>query len=152
MSEPSYWSSLLSNRVARRRFIQVVAGSGAAAGAISLIGCGGDGDGGAKKQPEDKSGLVSKAVDTSSQAKAGGVLPLYETSDTPGFDGLTNASSIVNRENAFAYSLLIGPKVFNKAKGEGIATGVDPETAESYEVSPDGLQLTFKIRPNMKFD
>src|SRR5215213_8650229 len=90
MADRSYWMSTssgridtpeLGNRLSRRR---AMAAAGAAAGAAAfLAACGGNGS---SKSGSDKSGLVSQPVDTSKQARPGGLNKWYLNSEPAGFD------------------------------------------------------------------
>src|SRR5262245_28059847 len=85
MAAPSYWSSLLGSRLARRRGL--AAAGATALGAAFLAACGGSDDGGSGKSKEPASSLVAKKADTTKTAKTGGVLKLSRNGDTTtGFD------------------------------------------------------------------
>src|SRR6266511_2952167 len=144
----NYWRSIRYRRLSRRRAIAATAGLGSAGIALSLIGCGGgDGDessGGTKT-------AVAKPVDTTSQAKPGGVLKHFMTGEPAHFDALVSANAnVVNFVTPYAY-----PRLLKWALGK-YPTPADgtPEgyAAESFEVSPDKLQVTFKLRQAMKWD
>jgi peptide/nickel transport system substrate-binding protein len=143
----SYWAtSVLRSRISRRRALSGAAGLGAAAAALSLVGCGGGGDG----KHEDLSGIVVKGSDTTSKAVKGGILKGQKTSDAQHFDPLSGGSSQIFDHTSHVYSRLLRYKVgtYDKpATGELLG-----DAATSWELSPDHLTLTMKLRPNMKFD
>ncbi len=121
----------------------------AAAAAAFLAACGGgddDGDGGGSGSTGSQgSGLEYEPVDSTSQAKAGGVLRHYANADIAHFDALaSNSASTVNFGSVFAYNRLLK---FKSGKYPGVADGTsEGEMAESWEVSPDKLTLTMKLR------
>jgi peptide/nickel transport system substrate-binding protein len=146
----NYWHKTLARRISRRR---ALAATGAGAlGAAFLAACGGDDNGGSGGgSGTDRSGLLTEAKDTTSSAKQGGVWPHYVTDEVRTMDPLNNASAGTGINNqAFAYSRLFQWKpgvLANPVGGEFV-----PDAAQSYEQSPDGLTLTFKLNPNVKFD
>jgi hypothetical protein len=81
----NYWQSVLTKRVGRRRAIAVTGATSAAAAFLAACGGGSDEPSG----PSDRSGLVTEAVDTSKQAKAGGVLKHSRNADIANFDPAT---------------------------------------------------------------
>ena len=121
----------------------------AAAAAAFLAACGGgddDGDGGGSGSTGgNSSGLEYTPVDSTSQAKAGGTLRHYANADIAHFDALaSNSASTVNFGSVFAYNRLLK---FKPGKHPGVADGTsEGEMAESWEVSPDKLTLTMKLR------
>jgi peptide/nickel transport system substrate-binding protein len=142
----SYWHDTLSRRLSRRRAIVVAGGS--TAGAAFLAACGGGSDsGGEAKTTKDSSGLLVQPVDTSKQAKRGGILKRNLASDLPNLDPHQNNAPVVP-----FYETVMGRLLGFKA---GILTPaseeVDGDLAESWELSPDKLQITFKMRPNTKW-
>ena len=62
----SYWSSVLKRRLSRRRAIAATGASAAAAAFLAACG-------GSDNESGDSNELVTKPVDTSKQAKRGGV-------------------------------------------------------------------------------
>ncbi|HEX5369803.1 MAG TPA: ABC transporter substrate-binding protein, partial [Dehalococcoidia bacterium] len=168
----SYWSDVVWRRVTRRRAL--VATGGGALGAAFLAACGSSnnksstgtgassgsgssgtssGSGGASGSTASASnGLIATPVDTTAQAKAGGTIKDYYTAELTDMDALHwNTASTVNLISVFAYPRLLkfttvaAPKTNDGSMVEG-------ETAASYEVSPDNLTLTMKLRPGMKWD
>jgi ABC-type transport system substrate-binding protein len=129
----------------------VAAAAGAAAPALTLAGCGVlDGGDGTSGVAGDRSGLLSKPEDTTARAVRGGILPSYAVGDTPSFDG--NATPVASYWNDYAYTRLLNFRVANLTKGEKVTNEVEPYGAESWEVSPDGLHYTFKLRPDGALD
>ncbi len=98
------------------------------------------------------SGLITSPQNTLSQAKAGGVIKDFYTAELTHMDALlSNSASTVNLISVFAYPRLMKFKVVETPdSNDGSMT--EGETAESMEVSPDGLTVTFKLRQNMLWD
>ena len=136
----SYWASILDTRISRRRAVAATAGS--AAGAVLLVACGG-GD----ESDSDNSGLVTPPVDTLKQAKRGGTLKERTFADPPTLDIYT-ANNPLNAIVSPTYSSLFQFKPgYMKPTEKEIA----PDLVESWEWSPDGLQVVMKIRQDVKF-
>jgi peptide/nickel transport system substrate-binding protein len=142
----NYWSSVLDRRINRRR---ALAATGAmTAGAALLAACGGSDSGGSSGgNSAKKSSLVLDPEDTSKQAKKGGVLKDRNFGDPPSLD-VIQATVSWNTFGFGVYSSLVQP-----APGYKVPAGEDllPDIAESWETSPDGMTITLKIRPNVKF-
>ena len=143
----SYWDRTLSTRVKRRRLI---AASGATAlGGAFLAACGGDDDDGGGGSGGDSSGLLAKTEDTTSSAKPGGTLVFPLPSEN--FLNMDPYGVTIGSAHApWGYSRLV---MYRPAKYPNTPQGeVDPDGAQSWEMSPDGLRFTFKLRPNLKLD
>ncbi len=140
----SYWNSVLNNRLSRRRALAATGGLGAAAAFLAACG-GGDSksdDGG------NKSSLVTDPVDTTKQAKRGGTLKWFAGNEPAHLDVQLDQAPM-NQHKNMVYGHLV-----NVASGLGKPPsfeGVAPEMAESWEYSPDRLQVTFKLRQGVKF-
>src|SRR5688572_29319171 len=104
MSE-SYWARVLNQRTSRRRAL--AATGGAAAAATLFAACGGSDDGG---NEEAANSVLTQPVDTTKQAKRGGIikdrLPL---GDPPTLDVLT-ANNPHNAVGPHVYSSLLQTK------------------------------------------
>ncbi|HLF80092.1 MAG TPA: ABC transporter substrate-binding protein [Dehalococcoidia bacterium] len=149
MSAKSYWDGFTQQRLSRRRAL--VATSAGAASAAFLAACGGDDSGGGSKAPVDRSGLLHVPVDTTAQAKSGGVLKTNLNGDLLHHDGLISTSAaVLSSSVAYAYQRLVKWELTPYSKVvPGTIVG---DLAESFEFSPDKLQLTMKIRPGVKWD
>ena len=136
----SYWQKMLNQRLSRRRSLSL-AGSAAAA---LVVSCSGD-DSGSTTQGTS-SNLLTEAADTTTQVKKGGTLRLSATSDVPSLDVQQNYTG-----NDFFFSTagrLVVPKAgYMKTLGEE----PEGEIAESFEYSPDDLQITLKLRPGIRW-
>jgi peptide/nickel transport system substrate-binding protein len=165
-----YWDRVLTNRISRRRGLGALGGGTAAAaflaacggddddgGGVSTTGGGGTGGtgaattGGGSTGGTASSGLVTLPTDTAAQGKAGGVWKHFTRGDATHFDSLVqDTSQVVSISGYLGYAKLLKWKV---GRYPDIADGTsEGEHAEKWEESPDHLTLTFKLRPNMKFD
>jgi ABC-type transport system substrate-binding protein len=144
-----YWNSFLERRVSRRRALAATGGSAAAAAFLAACG-GSDAD---DKAPRDVSGLLSQPVDTSEKVVRGGTWPGFIQADVPHFDSIGRYHTGANAQNLYSYSVLVDNKPYNVTEGETYPEwAFDAEGAESWEYSPDGLTLTWKLRNGLKTD
>ena len=132
-----YWKTITDQRASRRRLI--VATGGAALAAAALAACGGS------KSSEPS--LSTRPADTSKRAKRGGVLKHYMPSDGASFDPSTQNTTVFQvLKMAYTPLLRYEPSVLTSPTSEIISN-----LAESWEFSPDRLQLTLKLRPGVKW-
>ena len=143
----AYWR----RQISRRRALRSAALGTAGLAGVLAVGCGGgDSGGGDSAQPADTSGLLSPRVNTTKQAVPGGVYQTYIGSDVTHMDSLAATDFQSGREGALVYSRLLKYKAGTMdSRADG---SVEGDAAESWEVSSDGLQVTFKIRPGVLFD
>jgi peptide/nickel transport system substrate-binding protein len=137
-----YWTRPLQSPQKRRRFL-VGAASGAGAAAF-LAACGGSNDNEARSSG---SSLVTESKDTSSQAVRGGALRGYLASDTPTLDPSTPTFPL-NSIAGYALGTLLNEKPGYLEPPRGELYG---DLAQSWEESPDRLQITIRIKPNVKW-
>jgi ABC-type transport system substrate-binding protein len=146
----SYWSKVVQSRISRRRAL--AATSAGALSAAFLAACGSDDDGGSSSGGKDSSGLIASPEDTTSQAKTGGTIKDFYTAELTDMDALRwNTASTVNLISVFAYPRMLKFTIV-KAPETNDGSMVEGETAASYEVSPDKLTVTMKLRQGMKWD
>src|SRR5436190_2578155 len=134
----NYWQQVASTRITRRRALAAATGAGAAL-ALALSGCGGGSDSGKPAaETQDQSGLLTRPVDTTKSAKRGGIFKDSVTTDSQYF--LYDQNLNGNGSDGIAgwvYSRLVQYRVGTADK---LPDGsVDPDLAEGWEVSPDGL-------------
>jgi peptide/nickel transport system substrate-binding protein len=143
--ETSYWQQLSSGRLSRRKAL--AAGGGLTLGAAVLAACGSSGSQSSGGSSSNKSSLVVEPVDTLAKAKRGGTMKDRGFADPPTLD-IQTANNPWNTPGFCVYSMLVGfkPGYLKPSDNEPI-----PDLAESWETSPDGLQINMKIRPNIKF-
>jgi peptide/nickel transport system substrate-binding protein len=141
----NYWSKVLDNRISRRRGL-TVAGAGVMSAAF-LAACGGSDSGNSANDAPDKASLVTKPEDTAKQAKKGGILKERLLGDAPTMD-VQQPISPLNRTARHVYNTLVRPK---RNYLDETNFDVEPDLAESWEVSPDGLTINMKLRANAKW-
>jgi ABC-type transport system substrate-binding protein len=138
-----YWQNFTRSRIRRRGLLRAGLGLGLGAGALALLGCGGSDDGGS-----DANSLVSKPVDSSGKAVKGGILPLYISMDIPQYNTEGNIASATAANHG--YSRLFKFKSFKYP--EEVKAETTGDAVASWEIAPDGLAYTLKLRPNQKLD
>ena len=138
-----YWSSVTEGRLSRRRALAASAAGMSAA--LLLAACGGGDSGG--ESEGDKTSLVTKPVDTIKEAKRGGILKDRTNADISSMD-VHQPLAPLNTTARHVYSTLVRQKsgYLTPAPFE-----MGPDFAESWEISPDGLQITMKLRANAKW-
>src|SRR5437762_4299094 len=141
--ESSYWRGVLRAAVARRRRL-AAAGAGTLVPAL-LAACGG---GSATTERKDKSGLLTEATDSSKQARRGATLEDSRPADVQNWDINITSSNQLSFLAPLGYSRLVQPKAGYLKDPDGELVG---DLAESWEWSPDRLQLTMKLRPGVVF-
>jgi ABC-type transport system substrate-binding protein len=172
MADHSYWSKVLNRRATRRRAL--IGGSSVALSAAFLAACGDDDDGGTTgvrtgstgttggttgtTQPTGatgstggtgtQSGLVGPIEDTSSSAVRGGTLTDSRNADTDSLDPFAANSLITSGINALVYNRLTKIELGRMEDPSGEFVG---DLTESFEWSPDRLQLILKLRQGVKF-
>lgn len=138
----NYWSNAYGKRIGRRRVMAVTGAAVAGAGLLAACGGSGDGDGG-----EKASGLLTSVADESKNAKHGGVLKhnLGATNITD-FEPYISPNAFMVIPFTYGGLLAVKEGYLKYSDGELVGDG-----AESWELSPDRLTLTFKINPNTHF-
>lgn len=139
-----YWTSILDQRITRRRGL---AAAGSMTGAVAfLAACGGDDK--SDSGPVDKRGLITKPAETTKQAKRGGTLKFFAPNEPAHLD-IQFDQIAMNQHKNMVYDHYI-----NEKAGVLAPPGYEeyvPELMESWEWTPDHLQLTFKLRPGVKW-
>ena len=173
--DTGYWSKFAKSRVSRRRALAIAAGG--VGGAALLAACGGDDDDGSTTTGATggstggngsstgaapptggtapastgggPSGLLTTPTDSTSVAVRGGILAESATSDAFTWDANLNGPGL-HGPAGLVYSRLVK---YATGTLNGLPDGtVEPDFASSFEISADGLQVTFKIREGLKWD
>jgi ABC-type transport system substrate-binding protein len=138
LTKQGYWSETV---VSRRRLLRTSAAAGAAG--LFLAACGGGGE-------ERTASLdFQKPVDSSARAVRGGIFPSAEPNDIPTMDIITNGSPAVGQVRSWVYSQLLQFKTGVLKPGDG---SVEGSLARDWEVSPDGLQITMRLKDDARWD
>jgi peptide/nickel transport system substrate-binding protein len=141
-----YWASFRNARISRRRALAATGSTAAAALLLAACG-GGSSSSSSSKGSNDQSGLVTKAEDSTKDAKQGGVFKDFTTSDPITLDPL-NPVNPLNVPAARVYGTLIREKAGLQESSKAELQG---DIAESWEVSPDRLTITMKLRQGAKW-
>jgi peptide/nickel transport system substrate-binding protein len=141
----NYWSKIAASRLNRRQALQATAGAGL--GAAFLAACGGGSDSGTSKTAGSQNSLTTQSEDTTKQAVRGGTLKQYISGDPQSLDPITPIFTL-NFFAAYVYGTLINEEPGYLGPNKGVLTG---DLAQSWEMSPDRLQITMKLRPGVKW-
>jgi peptide/nickel transport system substrate-binding protein len=139
---PGYWQRY---RLRRRRFLGALAGFAGTALPVALLACNSADDGPLPQlRPE-------APVDSTSRAQAGGTLKTAVPAEVTNLDPLASGSSLTfSLAAAYTYPRLL--KFTTALYPENASGSVEGDLAESFELSPDRLQLTFRLRPGPRWD
>jgi peptide/nickel transport system substrate-binding protein len=163
----SYWSRYTDNRWSRRTFLKVGGMTAAGLAGAGLLGCGGgSGNGGG-----GSGSLGGKSVtDTGAVLRPGiyeGVIPASQEEanwrsvgkrgdtwnflslDPPHLDMATSLSCTVYNVNDMVYNKLVRGKM--PPDGDSFKVELEPDLAESWEIKPDGMEVTFHLRKGVQF-
>jgi ABC-type transport system substrate-binding protein len=126
----------------------LAAAAGAGAASALLAACGGGSDDGSAAV-SDRSGLLAQPQVTTKNAAPGGVWQSYRIRDVTQFDPMdAQVGVLLHALNAYSQ-----PVKFKTGTPDNVPDGsFEGDAAQSWERSGDGTQLTFKVRPNVKFD
>ncbi len=145
--QSNYWSGVLATRVTRRRGMAFTGGATLSAAFLAACGGGSSSNSSSGGGSKDQSGIVTKPVDTSKDAKRGGILKDKTNADITSMD-VQQPLAPLNIPARHVYSTLVRQKA---GYLQGTSTDLSPDLAESWELSPDGLQITMKLRANAKW-
>src|SRR4051794_11188995 len=141
---PTYWNPRNAPRLSRRR---ALAYGGSFAAAAFVAACGGGSESSAPAA-SNKSSLVTQAVDNLKQAKNGGIYKSLVSQDVQTFEP-SFRSAPTAFASAHAYQNLVSQKPgYLGPPGDEFLGDI----VESWEFSPDKLNLTFKLRTQGKWD
>jgi ABC-type transport system substrate-binding protein len=136
----------------RRRALAATGASAAAAAFLAACGGGDDDDGGGGGGGSGSTGssnsIVTRTTDSTSEAKRGGIMKDRTQADISSMDAQQPISPL-NASAKHVYSTLVRVK----APKLDAASTVDlvPDLAQSWEVSPDGITITMKLRSGAKW-
>ncbi|MDI3341370.1 MAG: ABC transporter substrate-binding protein [Sphaerobacter sp.] len=155
--DATQWGALLSAPLNRRRLMRFAAGAAVAGSAMSMLAaCGGDSDepsssggqktggpsGSASATPSSGASGSSGSAGDKSTPKPGGRLIIGRSGDSDSLDPQHTIAGISWQVFQHIYDPLIGKTL--DLEYEGVL-------AESWEISEDGKEITFKIRKGIKF-
>lgn len=143
----SYWEKFTSNRVSRRRALQMTAVGGASAGAIWIVGCGGDDDNKGTQTPSGTRAPGGNADEGT--PKSGGILR-GTVSLVLGKDPHKASSFLTHALASYSYSRLLRfTTVVGELEQDKWYT-TEPEVASKVE-NPDPTTYIFTLRDDVKF-
>jgi peptide/nickel transport system substrate-binding protein len=110
------------------------------------VACGGDGDDSSTGGTSD-SGLVAQPKDTFGQAVRGGTLKEYVAAEPQTLDPATPVAPL-NYISGYVYGTLLNEKPGHLQSPQFVLYG---DVADSWETTPDRLQISIKIKPGLKW-
>src|SRR5262245_9689039 len=124
---PEYWQGVRKASISRRRAL--LAAGGSVAGAL-LLACGGgsSSDKESSTKSSDKSGLLSKVVDTPKQAKPGGTYTSALAADILGLDPYQVTTGSAHAPYSYSRLVIYRPGIYPDPPA---GSPVDPDAAES---------------------
>lgn len=145
----SYWDKAWKRRIGRRRFLGTGAAFGAGAAGFALVGCGNDDDddssGGPTGTPQNGQTPSNGETPSNGGGNGGSEGDLVRVAIGAEPTTVDPHDSIGGVDNYYLFQL------FNGLYDYDHQGALSPSLAESYEVSPDGLEITFTLREGVTF-
>jgi peptide/nickel transport system substrate-binding protein len=132
----------MRSRLSRRR--SLIALAAGASGAAFLSACGGDDNNSASTQEVAR--VLAEVKDESKDVKRGGVFKSRAQNEPANWDPQVVGNT--TQTTPYQYSALLRLKEGHLQRTVGEIEG---DVAESWEISPDKLTLSFKVNPNAHF-
>jgi peptide/nickel transport system substrate-binding protein len=143
MATHGYWEKLIKGRTSRRRVVTGLAGLGASAVALSVIGCSGDDDDGGQSGSS-----ASSSAGSSGSASGAGQAAIDRVVIALNYAG---PESNDPRDTGGSPSWQLGPIYENLITHDQETGDYIAGLCSGWEPSADGLSITFKLRDNVKF-
>lgn len=151
MADSNYWTR---RRVGRRSLIRGMVLGGMGLAGAALIGCGGSDEStdGSAGTPATGGGAAAGAptpVTATGLPKRGGTVTIVAASDASHLDPATTFVTT----SAAVWGLVYNRLVTSAYGGDAAPNTINaqPDLAESWEISDDGLEYIFHLRPGVKF-
>jgi peptide/nickel transport system substrate-binding protein len=145
-STGTYWTRILTKRLRRRRALAVTGGTAAG---LLLAACGGSdsSEEGQGQASRDASGLLTELTDETKSAQRGGTLKSFLAFDQQSFDPMF--TSLPNQ----VFTNMVYGQFWHYPGGrlQSSDGSLDGDLAESWEFSPDRLEMTIKLNPKARF-
>ncbi|MGI8550434.1 MAG: ABC transporter substrate-binding protein [Dehalococcoidia bacterium] len=147
MTESNYWRRLTHRRLVRRSFLRSGGIAAFGLGAAAVAGCGGSKTTANNTNSSPGGTAVSKTTGGSSAAQPvmGGILNGRMQTDPATLDIHQASTYSAVWPEAPAYNQLV------QFDPQDPDNKVIPDLADSYEIANDGLSITFKLHPGVKF-
>lgn len=156
MSEKSYWDGYWRRQASRRRVLQGGGALIAGAAAISAVGCGDDDDSGSKPTTAAASGASATsapagASPAASAAASAAASPAIKDGDKVRIAMPSEPTTADPHDSSAGTDQLYLAPLYNSLYHYDEKGNAVPSLAQSFEVSPDGMRIVLKLRPNVKF-
>lgn len=143
--EDNYW---LRRRVTRRRWLGGALTTGAGLAAVATVGCGDDDDTGASTATATGAGT---AAATGTAPAASPATQAVKDGDRVRIAFPAEPTTVDPHESTAGTDQLYLTALYNALAHVDEKGGVTPSLAESYDVSPDGMKITVKLRKGVTF-
>jgi ABC-type transport system substrate-binding protein len=139
-----YWRGVIATRAGRRRVLRGLWLGTAAA--LFAAACGGSSGSDKPDAKQTVSGALSPIIDETKALKRGGVFKSRAQNEPASWDPQLVGNTTQTTPFQYIGLLRLKEGHLERTSGE-----IDGDVAESWEVSPDKLTLTFKVNPNVHF-
>jgi len=147
MERSNYW---LRRKISRRTTIQGAGIAAVGAGALALVGCGDDDNGGATSTSQGLLPTAAASPTTAKQPKPGGSFSFQMPAIPPSLDPYTQTSF----QNAYVNGLSYSKLLRFKAGTPDVApadNAMEPDLAKAMPEQKDNLTYVFTLKDNIKY-